>query len=146
MAPGEHQANDFIPYPINRVVGTMLDGRRARAAIEALLQRGVDPAHIDVLYGESGLHRLDPEGAEHGFWARFQRRLINTLAVNEESSHLRQHAEDLRAGRIVIMVLVTEHHTRQEIGETLSAHGADHVGFFGKWTMEALATPPIQDH
>jgi hypothetical protein len=49
MAPAEHQANDFIPYPIDRVVGTMLDGTRARAAIEALLQRGVDPAHIDVL-------------------------------------------------------------------------------------------------
>jgi hypothetical protein len=46
MAPAEHQANDFIPYPIDRVVGTMLDGTRARAAIEALLQRGVDPAHI----------------------------------------------------------------------------------------------------
>jgi hypothetical protein len=44
------------------------------------------------------------------------------------------------------MVLVSERHTRQEIGETLSAHGADHVGFFGKWTVEALATPPIQDH
>ena len=43
------------------------------------------------------------------------------------------------------MVLVSERHTRQEIGETLSAHGADHVGFFGKWTMEALDVPPVQD-
>jgi hypothetical protein len=145
MSPAEHQANDFIPYPIDRVVGTMLDGTRARAAIEALLQRGVDPAHIDVLYGESGLHRLDAEGAEHGFWARFQRTLINTLGVNAESSHLKHHAEDLRAGRIVIMVLVTERHTRQEIRETLSAHGAEHIWFFGKWTMEALDIPPVRD-
>ena len=57
MAPEEHQANDFIPYPIDRVVGTLIDGTQARAAIEVLLQRGVDPAHIDLLYGESGLHR-----------------------------------------------------------------------------------------
>jgi hypothetical protein len=142
MAPAEHQANDFIPYPIDRVVGTLVDSAQARVAIEALLQRGLDPAHIDILYGESGLHRLDPDGAEHGFWTRFQRTLINTLAVNEESSHLRHHAEDLRAGRIVIMVLVTERYTRQDIGETLSAHGAEHIWFFGKLTMEALDISP----
>jgi hypothetical protein len=50
---------------------------------------------------ESGLHRLDPDGAEHGFWARFQRTLINTLAVNEESSHLRHHVEDLGDPRAI---------------------------------------------
>jgi hypothetical protein len=145
MAPDEHQANDFIPYPMDRVVGTMADTAQARAAIEALLQRGVDPAHIDVLYGESGLHRLDPDGAEHGFWARFQRTLIHTIAVNEESSHLRHHVEDLRSGRILIMVLVSEGHTREDIAETLSANGAAHIGFFGKWAWEALDIPSVED-
>ena len=141
MAPDEQQADDFIPYPIDRVVGTLPDGARARAAIEALLQGGVDAAHLDVLYGESGLHRLDPDGTEHGFWSRFQRTLINTLAVNEESSHLRHHVDDLRAGRIVMMVQVTERHTPESIGETLRAHGAEHIWLFGKWTMEALDPP-----
>jgi hypothetical protein len=131
MAPAEHQANDFISYPVDRVVGTMVDPAQARVAIEALLQSGVDSAHIDILNGESGLHRLDPDGPEHGFWTRFQRTLINTLAVNEESSHLRHHVEDFRAGRIVIMVLVTERHTRQEIGETLSATVPSTFGFSG---------------
>jgi hypothetical protein len=143
MPPGEHQSNDFIPYPMNRVVGTIADSTQARAAIEALLQRGVDPARIDVLYGESGLHRLDPDGAEHGFWAQVQRTLINTLAINAESSHLRHHVEDLRAGRFVIMVLVSEGQSRQEIGETLRACGAEHIGFFGRWAWEALDTPRV---
>ena len=74
MAPGEHQANDFIPYPVNRVVGTIADSTQARATIEALLQRGIDAASIDVLYGDTGLHRLDPDGALHGFWAGFSAR------------------------------------------------------------------------
>jgi hypothetical protein len=143
MPPGEHQSNDFIPYPMNRVVGTIADSTQARAAIEALLQRGVDPARIDVLYGESGLHRLDPDGAEHGFWAQFQRTLINTLAINEESSHLRHHVQDLVAGHFVVMVSASEVGTRQEIAETLRACGAKHIGFFGPWAWQALDTPRL---
>ena len=138
MNPGEHQPNDFIRYPTNRVAGTIADPTRARAAIEALLQRGIDAGRIDVLRGEAGLHRLDPDGAEHGFWARFQRMLINAAAVNEESRRLRHHVDDLRAGRLVIMVLAGDVGTRQEIAETLKAHGAEHIGFFGRWAWEAL--------
>ena len=95
MSREEHQANDFIPYPVNTVVGTIAETTQARATIEALLQRGIDPASIDLLYGDTGLRRLDPDGAEHGFWARFQRTLVNTLAINAESSHLARHLEDL---------------------------------------------------
>ena len=145
MAPAEHQAYDFIPYPLNRVVGTMADAAKARAAIEALLQAGVDSSHIAVLYGDSGIHRLDLDGAEHGFWTRFQRTLIHTLAVNEESSHLRHHVEDLRAGHILIMVSVSEVHSREEIAATLRAFSAEHIGYFGQWHWEALDIPPVED-
>jgi hypothetical protein len=141
MPPAEHQSNDFIPYPTNRVVGTIADSTQVRATIEALLQRGVDPARIDVLYGETGLHRLDPDGTEHGFWARFQRTLINTLAINAESSHLAHHVEELTAGHLVVMVLASDVGTRQEIAETLRAGGAKHIGFFGPWAWEALDMP-----
>lgn len=141
MSPTERQANDFIPYPTDRVVGTIAEPRQAREAIEALLRRGVPSTDIDVLYGESGLHRLDPGGAEHGFWARFQRTLIHNLAVNEESRHLKHHVEDLRAGRIVIMVLVSGAHDREAISGMLLDAGATHMGFFGKLHWEGLDDP-----
>lgn len=54
---------DFIPYPTNRVVGTVADARSARAAIDALLQAGFDRQDISILHGEEDLHRLDPTGA-----------------------------------------------------------------------------------
>ena len=143
MSPADHQANDFIPYPMNRVVGAIADSTQAHATIEALLQRGVDPARIEIFYGETGLHRLDPDGAEHGFWARFQRTLINTLGINAEASHLKHHVEDLLAGHFIVMVLASEVGTRQEIAETLRASGAEHIGFFGPWAWEALDTPRV---
>ena len=52
---------DFIPYPTNRVVGTIADADKARAAIDALLQAGFDREHIDILHGEEDLQRLDPD-------------------------------------------------------------------------------------
>lgn len=64
---------DFIPYPTQRVVGTIADAHDARSAIEALLQQGFQRSDIDVLRGEEGLRRLDPSGSEHGFFAQFQR-------------------------------------------------------------------------
>jgi NAD(P)-dependent dehydrogenase (short-subunit alcohol dehydrogenase family) len=96
---------DFIHYPTNRVVGTIVDTADAHAAIEALLQAGFDRQDIDILHGEAGIDRLDPTGAEHGFLAQFQRTLIRIASPAEEFKHLSRHIDDVRAGRIVIMVL-----------------------------------------
>ena len=141
MSREEHQANDFIPYPVNRVVGPLPKrprrGPRSRRCCNAALT-----ASIDLLYRDTGLHRLDPDGAEHGFWARLQRTLVNTLAINAESSHLARHVEDLAAGHLVVMVLASDVGTRQEIAETLRAGGAGHIGFFGPWAWQSLDTPP----
>ena len=71
MPTGGHQSSEFIPFPGNRVVATITDS--TLADIQALLQRGVDPARIDLLYEETGLHRLGVDGAGHGFGAQFQR-------------------------------------------------------------------------
>lgn len=131
---------DFIPYPTNRVVGTVADARSARAAIDALLQAGFDRQDISILHGEDDLHRLDPTGAEHGFLAQFQRALIRTAGPNEEYTHLTRHVEDIRAGRFVIMVLAKQREQRMVAADILNDHGAEFVGFYGRWAWEGL--PP----
>jgi uncharacterized protein (TIGR02246 family) len=129
---------DFIPYPTNRVVGTIADAKDARAAVDALLRAGFDREDIDILHGEADVHRLDPTGEEHGFLAQFQRTLIRIGAPAEESRHLRHHVEDVRAGRFVIMVLAKEHDQRTHAGDILNAHGAEFVGFYGRWAWQEL--------
>ena len=42
MTTSQHQPGDFIAYPTERVVGTIADAKRARAAIETLLGRAAD--------------------------------------------------------------------------------------------------------
>jgi hypothetical protein len=134
-----NQPGDFIAYPTNRVVGTIADAKSARAAIEALLEAGVERGDIDVLHGEGDLHRLDPSGAEHGFLAQFQRTLIRLAGPIEESARLRRHVEDVRAGRFVIMVLAKSQDRRDVVAGTLNAHGAEFLGFYGRWAWTSMS-------
>jgi len=128
---------NFIPYPTNRVVGTIGDAGKAAAAIDALLGAGFARENIDILHGEEDLHRLDPTGAEHGFLAQFQRTLIRTLDL-EEFKHLTHYVEDVRAGLFVIMVLTKRRALRMAAADILHQYGAEFVEFYGRWSCEEL--------
>jgi hypothetical protein len=128
----------FVPYPTNRVVGTIQTAPEAQAAIQALLQAGFEREGVDVLHGESDMQRLDPTGSAHGFFAQFQRALMRTAASAEEYGHLKQHVEDVRAGRFVVMVRVKSADQRHRAADVLTSHGGTSVGFFGRWAWESL--------
>jgi hypothetical protein len=144
MASDPHQQDAFIAYPMNRVVGTIVDAERAKAAIEALLHVGFARQDIDILHGEEDLHRPDPTGAEHRFLAQFQRTLVRTLG--DEHKHLRHYVDDVRAGRSVIMVLAKKRDRREVAADILGTHGAASIEFFGRWawhTLEPHSTAPV---
>jgi hypothetical protein len=65
------ERRDFIPYPTNRVVGTVAVAKDARAAINALLAAGFDREDNDILHGEADVHRFDPTGRNTGFSRSF---------------------------------------------------------------------------
>ena len=46
------------------------------------------------------------------------------------------HAEDVRAGRFVIMALAPEREGRTVGADILNAHGAEFVGFYGRWAWQ----------
>ena len=132
------QRDDFIAYPTNRVVGTITDAAAARRAVEALTAAGFPLDTIDVLHGEQDLERLDPSGSAHGVFAQLQRAMIRG-AAGSEIKHLNYHVDDVRAGKSVIMVLAPEGKTRDAAANILHAHGAEFVGFYGRWAYESLS-------
>lgn len=139
MKSASADRRDFIVYPTNRVVGTVADAAKAQAAVDALLQAGFDRRHIDVLHGEEALHRLDSTGAEHGLFSQFHRSFIRTFEL-EEFKQLTHHVEDIRAGRFVITVLTKRRALRILAADILHQHGAEFVGFYGRWASQEL--PP----
>jgi predicted SnoaL-like aldol condensation-catalyzing enzyme len=64
--------------------------------------------------------------------------LIRTLGPAEEFKHLSRHVDDVRAGRFVIMVLAKEREQRNLAADILNSHGAEFVGFYGKWAWQSL--------
>lgn len=88
--------------------------------------------------GDGDLSRLDATGAQHGVLERLQRALIRTGRPAEEYKHLMHHVEDVRAGRLVIMVLAPDREGRTIAADILNAHGAEFVGFYGRWAWEGL--------
>lgn len=136
----EHR-RDYIPYPTNRVLGTLGDAGNAGAAIDALLQAGFDRKDIDMLHGEEDLERLDPTGTKHGLFTQFRRTLTRTFAAFEEFSHLTQDLEEVRAGRFVIMVAAKRRDQRIVAADILNRYGAKFVEFYGRWAWEDLSAP-----
>jgi hypothetical protein len=135
-------ADDFIAYPTNRVVGTITDAVAARQAVDALTAAGFARDAIDVLHGQQDLHRLDPSGGEHGVFAQLQRAFIRG-AAGSEIKHLNYHVDDVRAGKSVIMVLAPEGRSRDAASRILHAHGAEFVGFYGRWAYESIPSGPV---
>jgi hypothetical protein len=147
MPSNVHPTDDFIAYPTNKVVGTIVDPEHARAAIEALLHAGFARQDIDILHGEEDLHRPDPGGAEHKYLNQFQRTLIRTLG--DEHKHLRHYVDDVRAGRWVVMVLAKKRDKREAAADILGSHGAESIEFYGRWSwhsLEAHAVAPDGSH
>jgi hypothetical protein len=130
-------SGDFIPYPTNRVAGTIADGEQATRVINELVAAGFSRDAIDVLHGPEDLRRLDPSGGEHGLFAKLQRSLIRG-AVGSEFKSLSHHVEDVQAGRFVVMALAADRASRDLAAEILHAHGAEFVGFYGRWAYESL--------
>jgi len=140
MATEPQQPNDFIAYPTNRVVATVADATRARAAVDDLLQAGFARQDIDLFDCEADLHRPAPTGAEHRF-AQVQRTLTRT--VSDEYKHLRHYVENLRAGRCLIMVLAKKREKREAAADILSTHGAESIEFYGRWSWQELEGHPM---
>lgn len=131
-------STDFISYPTERVVGTITDATDLRSAVQELISHGFDRSAIDVLQGEDGLHRLDPDGSEHGLLAELQRTAVRELAPAEEFRSLTRHVEDLRVGRFVIMVFTPNRDQRRLAAGVLNANGAKSVGFYGRWSWQSM--------
>jgi uncharacterized protein (TIGR02246 family) len=144
MESSSTEHRDFIPYPTNRVVGTVADADRAQAAINALRQAGFERLDIDVLHGEGDIQRLDPTGATHGSLAQFQRTVLRTAAPAEEYKHLTHHLDDVRAGRFVIMVLAKRREQRMIAADVLNENGAEFIGFYGRWAWEGYSSAALE--
>src|SRR5947209_5991908 len=97
--------NDFSVYPNHRVCAIIDTDMDARSALDALLRAKVHEDHIHIFYGWKGIETLDPEGGEHGLFARLATALRTYGDIENETM---KHYEDAMKNGGVVFEITAE--------------------------------------
>jgi hypothetical protein len=129
--------SDSFPYPRGSVVGILTDEATFEDARARLSQGGFGADRCDVLHGEEGLARIDVDGEAHGRGGTLMRRLQSVLS--DDSDHVGDYAEHLRAGHYVVGVAVGDDEiAKQRVAEALRAAHGEVVHYYAENYVEDL--------
>lgn len=131
----------FQTYPTHRFLGIVEEAEGAESVIQGLETMGLHH-QLWVLTGDDATHLLDPEGVEHGLWARLAR-IVQKLGY--EAMQLAEYADAGRAGGWVIGVQLTpgaDH--KDEVRDLFARFGGRNLRFFGTFGIEdVLLNAPV---
>jgi hypothetical protein len=131
--PDPH-AEGFQFQPTNKVTAIIDDPDDVSSAIQCLKVAGLADEDLSVFVAKDGLAKLDLHGERHGVLGRIAR-TADSLTSNQQAN---QETEDaLKAGRIYITVAIDgSDEQKTAVEHVLKAHHANHVHFYGRWTVE----------
>jgi hypothetical protein len=126
----------FIGYPVDRMLAAFRDAAQAAEAAAALRTVGLPDRHITILRGEEGAARLDGSGESNGPMARL-RRLVS-FTVMDQLPDFAYYERAVRDGGAVLMVRVRGGRSKAAALESLRAHGAHFINYYGRFATEEL--------
>jgi hypothetical protein len=130
--------DDFLRYPTNKLIGVVTTPEELQATIAELNEAGFGKNEIDVLCGKEGADRLDVSGEHHGLLARLYR-FIGKLG-DIESKNLQEYQQELLRGHFVLAIQAADEDKRTQALNIIKSHGGHAVTFYGRWTVEGLAS------
>ena len=133
-----NEKDNFLHYPTDKLLGVINTPEELRATIVDLNAHGFREGEISVLCGKAGAERLDVTGKDHGVLARFYR--FVEKAGDVESKDLTAYQQELLHGHFLLAIAAANKSKRQQALRTLQAHGGHEINFFGKLTIEQLAS------
>jgi len=128
------EAGHFISYPTNCVVG-VLDDEASLVQVQAALERDGLAESVVALEGEEGANEIDASGAHHGLLARLVRLIQFTTMDNNQS---RRYEDEVREGRIVLIVHVDHREAALKARAILKEHGGHFINWYGRLQLEVL--------
>lgn len=125
---GTETHDDFLTYPIYKVVSVFEDPNEVEAAVNELRENGFIEDDIEAFCGWEGQKRMDFKGTRHGVWASFIRAVQH---VGPDRTYLERYEKHLSDGHCMIMVKVTKKEQKEKAAEILHAHTNERVTYFG---------------
>ena len=130
-----HVEDDFLAFPIHKVVSGFEDQSAVDAAIEDLLSHGFRVDDIEGVCGVDGARRMDFTGTSHGSLTTFLRNLQH---IGPDRQFLTRYEEYLRKGHCLIMVSVRDKLRKKAAAEILHKHTKEKVTYFGLLAISDL--------
>jgi hypothetical protein len=122
-----------VQTPENEVVGAVARDAVGPAVCD-LIDAGFAP--IGVLAGDGGLRRVEATISGGDGVGGFFNRLA--LSMGGDMDKLRQAAEELRSGDVLIDVEAADDDAKIRARDILLRHGGHFITYFGRWSMETM--------
>lgn len=131
----------FQTYPTHRFIGIVEAPAAADRVIAGLDRLGLRD-DLWALTGHDATHALDPEGVEHGLWARVVRAVQK---LGYEAQQLVEYDDAAQAGAWVLAVQLTPGAEQKDaVRDLFAAHGGRNLRFFGTFGIEdVLLNAPV---
>lgn len=127
------QNDDFILYPLYKVVGEFRDDEEVKAVVAELHRNNFTSDEVESFCGFDGAKRIDFDGTKHGVWTTFLREIQH---LGPDQSFLERYQNDLKNGHCLIMVRVADQHRKDVATKILHAHTMERVTYFGLLIIE----------
>lgn len=132
----------FVSYPTHRVSGLFNTVKEAEAAVKTLVKAGYEKEDMYILHGEKGIKALDPDGDEHGFWAKISR-MLHAHFSDTESSIIEELVEHLHQGKVGMAVHAYTEDEREYVKSVMQKHNGFHLVYYAHLYIEDLDTVAI---
>lgn len=123
----------FQAYPMHRLLGIVHDSEAADRIIEGLDELGLSK-DLWVVTGNDATQVLDPDGAQHGLWARLVRAVQQ---LGYEAMQFAEYEAAAQAGAWVLAVQLTgAEDQKNAVRDLFARHGGRNLRFFGTFGIE----------
>ncbi len=127
--------DDFLTYPIHKLVSVFEDPDEVAAAVEELQANGFTMDDIEAFCGWETKHERDFDGTQRGVWASV---LHSARHVGPARTYVERYENHLQKGHCMIMVKVTKNDRKEKAAEILHRHTKERVTYFGLLTADEV--------
>lgn len=120
--------DDFITYPLHKLVSVFQTPADMDAAVAELKANGFSDDVIEAFCGTDGEKRLDFTGTEHGIWGKFLRAVQH---IGPDRIYLDRYEKHLHDGHCMVMVNVNNKLRKERAARILHHHTKERVTYFG---------------
>ena len=120
--------DDFVKYPVYKVVSVFKDSDKVAGAVEELRLRGFTADDIEAYCGWQGQEAKIFEGSRPGAWESFIQAVKH---VGPERTYLERYEKHLKDGDCLIMVKVANKEQKARAAGVLHGYTNQRVTYFG---------------